>query len=305
MDNYLNIKNNNINMNTKTFTGEKVNDDKARILRYCILGFLLIMFMILIPQLIGLGKAGFDSSGILKQFFFYVGPGLGFLIGIFFIFVIEILTKKGDKDYGSSLSFNDPAEQPALPVPLFKHWAKLTLISIIICCGIGLYSLFANQQFFGIGTLEQQFTLTDSVIYNSSLIPAAENLGAAFFWALIFFFWRNFCRKRNVPKWSFVLVTVILAILVFMTYGVINHQLRYQFDEVAIQNVMIIWGVGGVITVMTGSFIPFWVLHTVNNIFVDLHASFASDIIRNWTIGVVIILVVAYILLFVRRKPNR
>lgn len=308
MDNYLNIKNNNINMNTKTFTGEKVNDDKARILRYCVLGFVLITCMVLISQFIGLGKAGFDSSGIFKQFTFYVGPGIGFLIGIFFLFVIEILTKKGDNTYGSSLSFNDPAEAPALPVPLFKKWFKLLLLSIILCCIIGLLSLFfnnANQQFFGLGTLEQQFTLTDSIIYNASLIPASENLGAAFFFALVFLLWRNFCRKHNVAKWSFWMVIVLLAIVVFITYGVINHQLRYQFDEVAIQNVIMIWGIGGVITVLTGSFIPFWVLHTVNNIFVDLQSSFASDIIRNWTIGVTLALIVIYILLYVRRKPNR
>ena len=151
--------------------------------------------------------------------------------------------------------------------------------------------------------MPQQFTTVDSILYNFTLIPAAENFGAAFFWGLVMLGWRHFCRKKNINKWSFVIVAILLSVLVFGTYGIINHMMRYGTSDIAKVNVIMFWSLGGLITVLTGSFIPFWVMHGNNNLFYDLAVkNFANDAVRNWAIGVVIVFIIIFILLYVRRK---
>jgi hypothetical protein len=282
-----------------------------------LLSAVLILCMILFAEFIGLGKGGFsftvspsdtaEINFVLFQFLFYAGPGIGFLLGILVLFVVELVIVQGDADYGNSISFMSAGEEPGLPGGYFKGFKgtmKLIMLSIIVCSCFGMYAAVNHQTFTGIGTLKAQFTLGDNLVYTSALIPASENLGAAFTWAFALVIWRAICRKNKINKGVFIVISVLLAILAFGAYGFINHQLRYGFNEVAIMSVLVFWCLGGLITVVSGSFIPFWLLHIANNLFYELGNNFASDKIMIYGIAFVILMSIAYILLFVRRSSN-
>ena len=291
--------------------------ESKSILSTCILAVVLIACMILTAEFIGLGKGGFsftisptdtaEINFVLFQFLFYAGPGVGFLLGILLLFVVELVIVQGDKQYGSSISFMSAGEAPGLPGGYFKGFKgtiKLIMISIIVCCCFGMYAAVSHQTFTGVGTLKAQFTLGDNLVYSSALIPASENLGSAFTWAFVLVIWRAICRKKNINPGVFIVISVLLAILAFGAYGFINHQLRYGFSEVAIMSVLIFWCLGGLITVISGSFIPFWILHIANNLFYELGNNFSNDKILVYGVSFVVLMSIAYILLFVRRSST-
>jgi len=288
------------------------------IIATALLSAILIFAMILMAEFIGLGKGGFsyaispndtaEINFILFQFLFYAGPGIGFLLGILLLFVIELTIVQGDAEYGNSISFVSPGETPAIPFNYFKGikgTIKLVMLSIILFSIFGMYAAYNHQTFTGVGTLKAQFTLGDNLVYQASLIPASENLGAQFTWVFVLFFWRHFCRKRQINPGVFMIVCLLLAVASFATYGFINHQLRYGFNEVAIMSVLVFWGLGGLLTVTTGSFIPFWILHIANNLFYELGNNFSSDKILIAGVTIVFVMSIAYVLLFVRRSSNK
>jgi hypothetical protein len=291
------------------------NNDSKNIVQTLVLAGIIIFILLLVPEFIGLGKSGFsfvvgsgDITGInflLFQFLFYSGPGVGFLLGILIFFIVELVIKKDDYKFGSSLSFNSPGETPAPATKYFSGWKgmiKLTLLSIIIFSLLGLYTVFTGNSFTGVGNLQHQFTIFDNLLYSAALVAVSENLGAAFFWAMILVFIRAFARNVKMNKDGFIIFSVIMCILAYLTYGFVLHQLRYQGSEVALISVLIFWAVGGLITILSGSFIPFWIMHIANNLFYDLSKYYSSDIIFIWTIGSIIFLGLIYVVAFIRRN---
>jgi len=269
------------------------------------LAAVLTFIMVSVSQTIGLAGTGFTEDAVQRQFFFYVAPGIGFLIGIILLMIIEVMIKKGDDKYGDSLCFNSPGETPGLPFKIFENPFKLFLISMILFSILGIYSAVTKQSFTGMGVLRQQFTVVGSVLYNFALIPASENLGAAFFFAFTLFLWRYTCRKFNVSDISFMLVAMLIAVITFGAYGYANHLLRYGASDVSIKTVIFFWSAGGLITVLTGSFIPFWVMHADNNLFVDLGRHFSSDLVVYYTIAGIVVMIITYVLLFIRRNGKK
>jgi len=280
----------------------KNSKEKKALVRGGILAAVIIFVMVLVSQTIGLGRTGFDTRSYLEQFWFYVGPGLGFLFGIFILYVCELAIKEDDKKYGDSLCFNSPGRVPAAPLGIFKDWRKLVLLSLIVFSVLGVYAAFTNTTFTGIGNVEQQFTVVDSLIFKGALIPPAEKLGAAFAFAFVLFLWRYACREFNWPRGLFIAVSILLALMVFASFGYLNHIMRYETVEIALFTVLLFWTVGGLLTALSGSFIPFWIMHIANNLFFELGKHYTNQIVAVWTGGFVILLGLTYILLFVRRK---
>lgn len=281
-----------------------LSSNGRNIVRMCVLSAVIIFVMVLTSQAVGLGGTGFDSEEVLQQFWFYVGPAIGYLVGIIFLFIIEMTITEGDSEYGNSLCFNSPGEPPAVNIQIFRDWKRLTLISLILFSILGTYAAYSHQTFTGIGNIQQQFTLTNSLLYKGALIPAAENLGAAFAFAFALFLIRYYSRKYKWGKGVFIALAVFAALFTFIAYGYINHLLRYQNIELAMVNVLMFWGMGGLITVLTGSFIPFWIMHICNNLFYELSPHFVNELDVIPVVIFVLALVVLYVVLFVRRKGD-
>lgn len=270
--------------------------------------FLLLIFLIgivtfLLPQSIGLGAGGFDSTEVLQEFGFYLVGGV-FLVLIIIAFVVELIIKKGDNRYGNSIAFADQGEVPH--ISFFKRFSsmQLFLLSTIFFGVLFLIVTTVRQtSFIGYKTLEQQFTPTAELLFSTFLVAGSENLGMALIIAACLIGLRMYARKTNMNKASFMVLSFLVAI-VGATYWVINHLLRYSGQEYQLGVVFIFGFMMALLTLITGSFIPAWVMHMTNNLFFDMQTMFSRD---NVVIIVVVSLVLLSILyfLFFRKKKKQ
>jgi len=274
---------------------------KDRFVQLAIFSAVLFIFIMLIPQLIALGKGAIAQQTFKEMFWSYEIWAVGFFVMLFMLVLVELLVVKEDAKYGSSLGFFEAGDTPAIKTNFFKKPFKLLLLSIIIFSILGVIAGTNRQSFTGIGSLEQQFTPFDDMIFRASIIPIAENLGVAAVIAFIIFFLRYLARKYDWKSETFQIAAIGSAVTVALIYGVINHLFRYSASDLSLLTVGLFWAIGGLLTVLSGSFIPFWIMHLCNNLFLDLGNQFSSDIILIGTIFVIGVLGIAYYLLFMRK----
>jgi len=267
---------------------------KTRIIRMLVFSTILITIMLLVPQTISLLRGGFGDPNILRQFQFYEIAGIGFLIGISLLFFIELLITKGDDKYGNSLGFVSLGGKPG--ASFFKRFTifQLTLLSFIIFSSLGLISfLLKKQSFTGLAVLPQQFTAFDSTIFSAALIPVAENLGAAFVIALFIFTLRVIARKTNMNSVNFMIFSILICLIVGL-FGVGWHNSVYPDSETAQLVVFGFWTMGGFLTIISGSFVLFWVMHMINNLIIDLSRFFSNEIVLIIAGGIIVASIFLY-----------
>lgn len=250
------------------------------------------------------GKQGLNIIQIFLQFQTYAGPAAFALVAILVIYITEkFFISKDDKLYGDYINFNNPGEGSASFLKSFKNPFKLFLIALGIFLILGLFAKFAGQTYLGIGGLEQQFTKTDGIIFNWLMVVTSENLGAAALAAISILFLRMGARKYKWEKTNFLIYSIFITVLAFTIFGFINHQLRYSGQEANLLKVLGFWAVSGLITALSGSFIPAYVLHGVNNTYGELN--FARDFISVIPVIVVVaIIIFIYYYLFIRKTKK-
>ena len=281
--------------------------DTKRLLRVLSLSVILIILMVALPLLIGLGKGGFELTNIFNQFLLYGITGGIFLIGVIIIWVYTSV--KGDTKYGLGICYSEIGEFPSLS--MFKNVSAFQMLlgSIIVIGFIGLYA-FVNQQqtFTGVGvvtSISQQYTNVDNLLFSTALIPAAENLSAAFVIAALLLYARRLMKKFNWDPIAFQIVVIMLIPFVIGLTGIANHQLRYSGQDIALINVFFFWTVLGLVTLLTGSFIPGLIMHIFNNGFYDLLKETSTDLIYVYVGGALTILLVLYVWLYYIRKKRK
>lgn len=272
--------------------------EKKQLLRFLSLSAILIFIMITIPKTIGLSREGFDVAQVLSQYFFYAVTGGISMLGIWFLFFYENQEKYRDNDYGSGIYFSYPGEKPS--ISFFKKFTQfqLFLASFIIFNIIGLFTYVTRQTTFtGVAALAQQFTEIDSVLFSSFLVPVAENLDLAFVLALGVFTLRYSARKYDWTPGNFIGSQYTLIFLGGL-FGVANHLLRYSGSDVAVLTVLSFWTIGSLITILTGSFLPFLCMHFANNVFFDLGRFLSNEVLTIYTgltlVGFIILYVILY-----------
>ncbi len=257
----------------------------------------------LISESVGLGLGGFDTEAILQQQSFYLIGGI-FAFLIMCGFVIEYVIRKGDERYGSNVLFSSLGEKPS--VPYFKKFSqfRMLFLSIILFSILGLVAFITKQtSFTGIKVLGEQFTPQAELIYSSLLVPGAENLGLALVLLVTILVLRIFARKNNWTSTNFAIMTYIFVPLMGTIYWVINHLLRYSGSET---NLIAVMGFGfamALITVLTGSFIPAWILHISNNLFYEMQKLFTRDSVILLVGVIIVVLIFIYLLIF--RKGSK
>jgi len=186
-------------------------------------------------------------------------------------------------------------------LPFFKRFTviQLAFLSFILFAIFGLIAtLSAQESFTGLAVLPQQFTAGSSLLFSTALVVVSENLGAAFTIAFLFFLLRVVSRKTNLSSTNFKIFALFLFPLIVGLVGLGNHLLRYSNSEIAKLTVFFFWTIGGLITVLVGSFIPFAMMHAANNVFFDLRRFFANDTIVMYTIFILAGLTIAYFLIY-------
>ena len=255
-----------------------MNKDLRMLFKNLSLIMILVAVMYVVPKIIGLSREGFDVSEVLTQYNTYISFGIAAAVILIILAVLQAI--KQNKTYGSSIFMANQGDFPS-----FKFWKRYTtvqlfLLSMIFFSILGLVSFSIKQQSFtGVGLLKQQFTVIDSIIFSSALVPIAENLDSIALLALALFILQLIADKANLSKDEFRGFAMSLCITIGI-YGIANHLLRYPDQDVFLIIVGIFWTVGAFITIAIGNFVVFLNMHFVNNVLYDLVRYFAVDAIK-------------------------
>jgi len=278
---------------------------KTSVVHVLIFAACLLSIMWFVPFTIGLSKGGFSIEGIKTQYVIYLQSGIAGLGIVVLLYVIEKMIRRGDLIYGDGQGFYSPGQEPHLRTRIFDNPWRLALACIIIFSILGLIANATQQTFTGVGSLQQQFTRFDNAVFSGALVAASENLGAAAVLALFIFCVRLYARKAHLSKVNFKIITWTGGILIVGIYGLVNHLSRYGNQDVALLTVFFFWAMGALMTMVSGSFIPFWVAHILNNVFYDLGKAFSSDSTVSYVIGFIVAATALYLYLYVFRRGRK
>lgn len=249
-----------------------------RIGNFALLMSIVLFFTFVIPKAIGLGKGGFDLREIFDKYLFYLDASVSALI-LLFIFVFFFVVTYKDSKYGDNNFFSTQGEFPSLPV--FKNYSmlQLALLSIIISMSLGAFAFSVNQQAFTDSIfLEQQFTAVDNIIFSIFLVVGSENLGFASVILFSILFLQIFARRTNMTRENFQIFSALVIIIPATIISIANHALRYSDSVISLTKVGFFWTIGGFITFITGSFIPFYIMHAVNNLYLSISIYFSNSL---------------------------
>lgn len=266
-----------------------------------------VLFIALIPMLIGLGPTGgFEVEDIFTKFMFYVGPGIGFILGVIGLLIFSVFYfDTEDSDINGNYIY-DP-DKSYLP-KFFLRPLNLIFIPLILFSVMNLLFAFAGQQTFletGLPIVEQQFTKTADVFFAIYPASTAENTGLEFTLMLTAVLLGVLWKKREYPKTIYSLLIFPTFIFVGVVYGLINHALRYGFDEYATIGVIIFWGFAGLLNAVFGNFFPGQILHDVNNFSEKIQQLWGSDTVQAISLAVVVGLVLIYIILLTLTRKGK
>ncbi|MGQ4874329.1 MAG: CPBP family glutamic-type intramembrane protease [Promethearchaeia archaeon] len=278
--------------------------DRKKIAETLLLVIILGFLTFLVPQSIGLGAGGFDSADALLKNSFYLS-GAVFLFLTLLAIIYSLIDKKGDEKYGSSVFFNSIGKFPSMKIFRKLNSVQLLLGSFILFSIFGLFSAMTGQSFLvtGIGTIEQQFTPIGQMIYSVLLVPGSENMGLMLVLSVATIILGLLARKYEWSKTNYAIYVIASSIVLSGVYWVINHLLRYAGEDLSIAGVITFGVTMGVLTVASGSWIPAWVLHFTNNLFLKLKIFYDSDVIISTT--VIILIILSYLLYRVTKNKNR
>lgn len=255
-------------------------------------GFLLLVVILfalgyLLPWTFVLGKAGLLEPEVYRQLTIYNGI-IFFAIGVILIYLFNLFYK-GDDRYGNNIGVYNKDETK---IGRRFTYGQLTLLSLIILPTIFLISNvlnFLKKGAFGLQVIPQQFSKTDSLIVNTFQIPIAENFMAIFTLGIIIIGINLLAKKYNWSKDSTIIYKYALGILGLAVFGFIWHQSVYSGNVNASFIVAIFWGLGALLSLGTGFFIPFLVMHMSNNFFIDFSRLYSNSAL----LGLMIFFIVA------------
>ena len=281
-----------------------ISKKKNKTVSILIFGLILLTIMTFGSTFLGFGKGGFEITDVFKQFSFYFQFGVGSLMIILIITALEFFINKNDAKYGEGDGFYTPNQYPHWKSTFFDNPFRVILAFSIIFSIMGVFSGVTSQTYFGVGSMGQQFTKLDGFLFNLFLVVPSENLGVAALLAVVLFFTRYWARKSNIDASNFKIYAWIFGVLSFSVYGVTYHLLRYSNTDLAISNVLVVWTIGGILTMLSGSAIPFLILHAVNNGFYELGRSFSKDAVIIDLYLFIAVMIGLYLYYYVFRRPK-
>lgn len=212
-----------------------------------------------------------------------------------------------ENKYGNGFGFFEIGEFPSLNF-LKKYTApQLTLLSFLI---FGTLFLIANvtrtlgSGFTGLSVLPQQFSPTQSLVFSTLLIPMAEEVFSLAFIGLFVFILVLMAVRYNWGKTEFAgyyfgLIPIAIGLL-----AMIWHSTAYQNSDVALGLVFGFWFIKTLIVLATGFFLVGWVMHLLNNFFMDFSRLYSDGTVLGFTIFLLFAVLVLYLYLYVFKKRN-
>lgn len=262
-----------------------------------------MFFTLLLPIFVGFAGGGFEVGEILDKFQFYVGVGIGFTIATAALIVFALFYFKDSEEKIDGV-YLYPGKDSFLP-KFLKSPVNLIFIFLILFSILAFLANTSQTGFFSaIPHIEQQFTPAADITFAVFPAAPAENAGLEFFITLALVLLGVAYKKYKIDARTFIFAAIFLAIMMGALYGVSLHALRYGFDEFAMNKVAIFWAFSGLLFIIFG-FLSSDILHINNNLGVKLNELFASDIIRNIGLAVIVILIIIYVFILLLKYGGK
>jgi hypothetical protein len=258
------------------------------LIRALIITAVIIFVGIIIPLTLGLGTESLAEEGVgdIIEFYqkFYWSLTVIWAVMIAFIFI------KKNNQYGDGIGFAEIGQKPAMS--FFKRFTglQLTILSIIF---FTIIFTVANYMKFGAFTSlrtlpTMQFTKAQSLLFSTLVIPAPENLLLGAIIALTLLVGTILAIKYK-PSYSEYIVYLYIAIFIIGgIFGWVWHNSAYPDSDISKLIIFFFWGIGAIISIATGLWLVFWIMHTENNFFIDFSRLYSSDILLTFVVVFVI-----------------
>lgn len=278
---------------------------KSELIEILILIIYVVVVVGIMSLFFGLGAGGFDKNEILSKNNFYIPYAAIFLIGLIAckFLGLFIFGKKNEKIDGAVI--NDPEKSVVGQFKLFKNPLLLIFFSFILFAILGYIASINNTFFTALPDYEQQFTPAADLFFSTYPASPTETLGALFLISVYGLFLGFLVLKNKIKPWMFLVLYIPGGAIVSMIYGIIDHIARYSSSDIAMQYVMIFWFVGGLITTITGSIIPFLIMHDMNNFFGRFSKLFSSDIVSFVTFSILALAIFTFIFIYLKTKDKK
>ncbi|MCK9370194.1 hypothetical protein M0R04_09840 [Candidatus Dojkabacteria bacterium] len=155
------------------------------------------------------------------------------------------------------------------------NFIRIIALSIIVFWLLGILQILApSLQFSGVPSLQaQQVTVATDVAF-VSLIPAWSETMTILFLLFTFLGITAYFTAKIKQKTTALLVFFTIAILVCASLTALAwaglHRIVYGNSDVALFATLLFGFIGSVLTILTGTFIPFWIWHIFNNVYARL-----------------------------------
>lgn len=244
-------------------------------------------------------------ESVLQKNIFYLGYGALFLFGVIALKVAGIFVFGKEHADVDGTILHDP-EQSLFPNFRIIKSPWLLGYFCVILFGLLGYVASRYQTFFNaIPDYEQQFTKGADLFFSVYPASPCETLGALFLISLLGFILGYMVMKGKLSKGWFLVMFLIGAPIISMLFGVINHIARYSGQDIAMASVAVFWFVGGLITAITGSVLPFLIAHDANNFFFRFSTLFGSEIVTFVTFSVIGLMTVLFLIVLFRRGKKK
>lgn len=269
------------------------DDTIKRLIGALIMTAVVIFMGLIIPLTLGLGTASIHEAGIGETIDFY-SKFYWSLVVIWAVFIAFIFIKKNNK-YGDSIGFFGIGKKPALP--FFKRFSgvQMTLLSLITFSTIFLIAnVLKAGSFTSLSVLPQQFSKTQSLLFSTLLIPVSENLLLGAIIGLTIVALTLLAIKFKLNEKEYLIYLYLAVFVIGGAFGVLWHLTAYPSSDVAKYVIFMFWGFGAVISVATGFFMVFLIMHQTNNYFIDFPRLYSSDTLLIVMVSFIIGLCILY-----------
>ena len=261
-----------------------------------------------IPMLLILGNAEITNPDVALQVSYYPA----FLIfGIVVVLLLYYTSKlwNGDNKYGGGFGFFNIGEYPAFEWTKKLTAMQWTLISTIV---FGILFLVANSlKALGVGftgskflPLAQQFSPGQALSFSTLFIPGPEEIFMLAIMGIFVFTLTLFAIRYAWSKTEYRIYYFILVPLAVGFVAMILHSTVYSSSSVAITTVFAFWTIKAFLDLAVGFFVIGWIMHGLNNFFLDYPRIFSSGALYGFMIVLILVLMAIYWYFYIYKKSK-
>lgn len=180
----------------------------------------------------------------------------------------------------------------------FMRWSlsifRVLVVGTIIFVGVGLIQTITHTAFVGIPQMPFQMTETASVIFSAEPPAFAETTMFLVLFCFLMGINAYLCSKFRLGLVGFFIIGLIIVSPLIGISWMAFHNIVYGNSDASLLATFMFGFLGSVLTLLTGTFLFFYLWHFWNNVFVKLSelATVREDLILFTIIALVVLIVV-------------